>query len=210
MASRRKNGPTWYAVFVSSTNLFARLPLIMTCPMRQSGVFWGLLTRKAQDKPLSFPLPVFEDAYVRCDHSCPNAVHHLFLSRARSESPTHSSASPIRSRLASGAPSLASSSRTVYLSRTMPAMLSRRHSNSVAEEGGRNTGRTWTRDGKRRQVEALWFPIPGTPVCPAQSTELRWLRGGESAWVVQEKSMPLPHPRADRCTSALSIGCPCP
>jgi hypothetical protein len=78
----------------------------------------------------------------------------------------------------------------------MSPMLGRRYSNSVAEEGGRNTGRTWTQDGQRRQAghawvcrgsppalqaEALWFPIPGTPVCPAQRTELGWLRVGESA-----------------------------
>jgi hypothetical protein len=34
-------------------------------------------------------------------------------------------------------------------------MLGRRHSNSVAEEGGRNTGRTWAQDGQRRQAEPL-------------------------------------------------------
>ena len=37
----------------------------------------------------------------------------------------------------------------------MPAMLGRRHSNSVAEEGGRNTGRTWTEDGKKQQAGLL-------------------------------------------------------
>jgi hypothetical protein len=31
-------------------------------------------------------------------------------------------------------------------------MLGHRHSNSVAEEGGRNTGRTWTEDGQRPQA----------------------------------------------------------
>jgi hypothetical protein len=33
-------------------------------------------------------------------------------------------------------------------------MLGRRYRNSVTEEGGRNTGRTWTQDGKRRQNES--------------------------------------------------------
>ena len=33
-------------------------------------------------------------------------------------------------------------------------MLGRRHSNSVTEEGGRNTGRTWTEGGRRRQNES--------------------------------------------------------
>lgn len=34
-------------------------------------------------------------------------------------------------------------------------MLGCRHSNSVTEEGGRNTGHTWTQDGQRRQAVSL-------------------------------------------------------
>jgi hypothetical protein len=37
----------------------------------------------------------------------------------------------------------------------MPAMLGRRHSNSVAEEDGRSTGRPWTEGGQRRLAEPL-------------------------------------------------------
>ncbi len=36
-------------------------------------------------------------------------------------------------------------------------MLGRRHRNSVTEEGGMNTGCTWTEDGKRRQSLQLLF-----------------------------------------------------
>jgi hypothetical protein len=54
----------------------------------------------------------------------------------------------------------------------------------------------------------MWFPIPGTPVCPAHRIELGWLRVGESAWLLQ-KSAATSSPRADRFTSALSIGCLC-
>jgi len=36
--------------------------------------------------------------------------------------------------------------------RNMPPMLGRRYRKSVAEEGGRNTGRTWSEDGQRRQA----------------------------------------------------------
>ncbi len=39
----------------------------------------------------------------------------------------------------------------------MTVMLGRRHRNSVTEEGGMNTGRTWTEDGKRRQLLQLLF-----------------------------------------------------
>jgi hypothetical protein len=34
-------------------------------------------------------------------------------------------------------------------------MLGHRYRKSIAEEGGRNTGRTWTEDGQRRQAELL-------------------------------------------------------
>jgi len=60
MASHLKNGRTWCAVSVSTTNLSAKLPLITACPTRQSGVFCVLLTREEQDKPFLFPLPIFE------------------------------------------------------------------------------------------------------------------------------------------------------
>src|SRR5438876_1213933 len=70
------------------------------------------------------------------------------------KSPLYTGANTVKSirvELTSGGPSLASSSRTVCLGRNKIAMLGRRHRNSVAEEGGRNMGRTWTEDGKRRQ-----------------------------------------------------------
>ena len=57
MAFQQKNGQTWCAVSVSSTNPFAGLPLSMACRARQSGVFFVLLAKKAQDKLLSFPYP---------------------------------------------------------------------------------------------------------------------------------------------------------
>ncbi len=34
----------------------------------------------------------------------------------------------------------------------MTVMLGRRHRNSVTEEGGMNTGRTWTEDGKKAAI----------------------------------------------------------
>ena|SRR3989442_8072162 len=89
---------------------------------------------------------------MRCDHSCWNSVHHLFLSPARSESPTSSSANSICSKLASRTLFLASSSCTFCLHKDMAAMLGRRYRKSIVEEGGMNTGRTWTEDGQRRQA----------------------------------------------------------
>ncbi len=55
MASHLKNGRMWCVVSLRTMNPFARLPLIMACPARQSGVFSVLLARKEQDKPFSFP-----------------------------------------------------------------------------------------------------------------------------------------------------------
>ena len=60
MPSHLKNGQMWCAVSLRTTNLFARLPPGMAYPERQSGVFFALLVRKEQDKPL-IPLPVFAD-----------------------------------------------------------------------------------------------------------------------------------------------------
>lgn len=121
--------------------------------------------RKERDKPLSSPCLSLKKLDERGDHSCWNSIHHLFLNPARSWSPTRSSAKSLRVQLASGTPALASSSRTVCLSRNMTVMLGRRHRNSVAEEGGRNTGRTWTEDGKRRQyyshTKGIWLD-PGS------------------------------------------------
>jgi hypothetical protein len=87
-----KHGRTWCAVSVSTTNPCARWPPITVCPTRRSGVFFVLLARKEQDKPLSSPLPVFEVACVSCDHFCWNSLRHRLLSPSRSESPTCSSA----------------------------------------------------------------------------------------------------------------------
>ena len=44
-------------IVTHSTNPFAGLPLSMACRARQSGVFFVLLAKKAQDKLLSFPYP---------------------------------------------------------------------------------------------------------------------------------------------------------
>jgi hypothetical protein len=110
MESQRKNGQTWCAVSVSSTNPFARLPLSMVSPMRQSGAFFVVMARKEQDKPRSFHTALFEDACMRWDDSYWNSLRHRFLSPSRSESPSSSSAK--------SAPSLASSSCTVSLAET--------------------------------------------------------------------------------------------
>lgn len=67
MASQRKNGPTWYAVSLNTTNPCARLPLITACPMKPSDGSFELLANTEQDKLLSSLLPVYEDACVRCD-----------------------------------------------------------------------------------------------------------------------------------------------
>ncbi len=83
------------------------------------------------------------------------SVHYLFLSRACSESPTRSSATSIRSRLASRAHLPLPLARALSLCRNMSPMLGHSYRKSVAEEGGRNTGRTWTEDGQRRQAELL-------------------------------------------------------
>jgi hypothetical protein len=83
------------------------------CPTKPSDASFVLLATTEQDKPLSLHLPFFEDAHMRCDHSSLNAVHDLCLSRTCSKSPPSSSVKAIRSRLATDAPSLASSSRMV-------------------------------------------------------------------------------------------------
>ena len=54
MASHRKNGPTWYAVSLNSTNPYARLPLITACPTKPSDGSFVLFATTEQDKPLSF------------------------------------------------------------------------------------------------------------------------------------------------------------
>ena len=82
-----------------------------------------------------------------------------------------------------------------------------RHRNSVAEEGGRNLGRTWTKDGKRRQagplegLQRLYTCPPGRSAVVSHPrgtcgscSELGRLQVGESSWLLQEKSMPLSHP----------------
>jgi hypothetical protein len=66
MASHRKNGPTWCAASLNTTNPFAGLPLITACPTKPSDASFVLLVTTQLDKPLSF-LPVFEDACVRGD-----------------------------------------------------------------------------------------------------------------------------------------------
>src|SRR5205085_5759978 len=70
MASHRKNGRTWCAVSLNTTNPCAGLPLSTACPMRLSGVFFVVVSMEEQDKLLSFPLPVFEKACERFDLSC--------------------------------------------------------------------------------------------------------------------------------------------
>jgi hypothetical protein len=46
-----------------------------------------------------------------------------------------------------------------------PPMSGRRYRNSVTEEGGRNTGRTWTQDGQRRQA-GHFVGLPRLSTCP--------------------------------------------
>ena len=55
MASHRKNGRTWYAVSVNTTNPCARLPPITAYPTKPSGVSFEPLATAEQDKLLSFP-----------------------------------------------------------------------------------------------------------------------------------------------------------
>src|SRR3984893_18802986 len=98
-----------YAASLNTTNPCARLPLSTACPTKPSDGSFVLLATTEQDKPLSSPLPVCEDASLRGDHSCPNSVHHQCLSRVRSESLTNASSTSLRPRLATGAASLASS-----------------------------------------------------------------------------------------------------
>ena len=68
MASHRKNGRTWCAVSLNTTNPCAGLPLSTACPTKPSDGSFVLLATTEQDKPLTFPPPpVFEDACVRYD-----------------------------------------------------------------------------------------------------------------------------------------------
>jgi hypothetical protein len=55
MASHWKNGRTWSAVSLNTTNPCARLPLITACPTKPSDVSFVLLATTEQDNPLSFP-----------------------------------------------------------------------------------------------------------------------------------------------------------
>jgi len=113
MASHRKHGRTSYGVSLNTTNPCARWPLLTACPTKPSDASFVRLASTEQDKPLSLHLPFFEDAHMRCDHSSLNSVRDLWLSRTCSKSPPSSSVKARRSRLATDAPSLASSSRTV-------------------------------------------------------------------------------------------------
>lgn len=85
---------------------------------------------------------------------CSQPVH-----RASPKIPTPSPAKSIPFRLASRAPSLACCSYTVALYSDRLPMPSSWYSISVAEEDGRNTGRTWTEGGERRQAGPA--PAPG-------------------------------------------------
>lgn len=178
---------------VSTTNPFARLPLITACPTRQLDVSFVLRATTEQDRSLFPSPPAFEHACARSDLPRCSSVPNVFTRCARSWSPTISPAKSTRFRLASGVPSLACSWCSACLCRNMTARVLRarldlRYSKSVAEEGGRNTGSGCAEGGKRRQagptarlfVKALRlhsrqkrcdFPSPGTPVCPSQSAE---------------------------------------
>jgi hypothetical protein len=95
----------------------------------------------------------------------------------------------------------------------MPAMLDSRHSNSVAEEGGRNTGHTWTQDGQRRQavslarLHRLSTCPPGRSagisyrpghVCALLGAQRRGAQVFERAWLLHGKTLPLPRPELPR------------
>ena len=148
-ASHRKNGPTWYGASVRITTPCARLPLSTACPTKPSDGSFVHLATTERDKPLSSPLPVFEDACVRCDTdaltlitTCSSGVciePDTFLSQVYTFQTCLSRSFPCF-LLMQG-----------LLDR--PPMSGRRYRNSVTEEGGRNTGRTWTQDGQRRQAE---------------------------------------------------------
>ena len=81
-------------------------------------------------------------------------------------------------------------------------MLGRRHSNSVAEEGGRSTGRTRTEDGQRRQVEPLACLHRIYSCSPERSAvvsyrpeHLRNLIGAQRRrWLLYGKTLLLPRP----------------
>ncbi len=153
MASHRKNSRTWYAASVNTTNHCARLPLSMACPTKPSDVSFVLFATLEQDKPLSFPLPVFEDTCVRCDSHAvtlfTTCSYGVCIEPDTFFSHVHTS------RLASRAPSLACCSCTVSLCRDVLPMPDRRYRISVAEAGERNTRRTWIEGGKRRQAGTL-------------------------------------------------------
>ena len=67
IASHSKNDQTLCAVSLSTTTPCARWSLITVCPMKSLDGSFVLLATTEQDKPLSSPLPVFEDACLRCD-----------------------------------------------------------------------------------------------------------------------------------------------
>jgi hypothetical protein len=69
-------------------------------------------------------------------------------------------------------------------------MLGRRHRNSVTEEGRRNTGRTWTEDGKRRQSFQLLF-INSTVVSIEETKEPRVSLASDTA-ICRRKYKPYP------------------
>lgn len=92
-------------------------------------------------------------------------------------------------------------------------MLGRRPSNSVAEEGGRKTGRTWTEAGQRRQavslarLHRLSTCPPGRSagisyrpghVCALLGAQRRGAQVSERAWLLQGKTLPLPRPELPR------------
>src|SRR2546421_834321 len=99
---------------------------------------------------------------------------------------------------------LASSSCTVSLCRNMPPMLGHTYRESVAEEDGRNTGRTWTEDGQRRRAGpfvGLHRLYACTPVRSCASSPRReqlgallraqrrwWLLFSRRAWVLHEET----------------------
>ena len=150
MASHRKNGQTWYAASLKTTNPCARLPLSTACPTKPLDVSFVLLATTEQDKPLSSPLPVFEDASVRCDSqavtqftTCSYVVciePHTFFSHAHTPQ--------ICLFLV----------HCLSLRRNVPQMLGNTYRQSVAEQGGRNTGHTWTGDGKKSARMDSWIP----------------------------------------------------
>jgi hypothetical protein len=139
----------WYAVSLSTTHPCARGPLLTACPTKPSDASFVLLATIEQDKPPLFPLPVFEDACVRCDTHAVTLCTACFYGVCIEPDTFFSHVHPLQACLSRSFPCLL----LMQGLSDRPPMSGRRYRNSVTEEGGRSTGRTWTQDGQRRQAE---------------------------------------------------------